>query len=185
MIDKLYTDDVLDKAKEVVNAENIENTEIAFDIDKMKDEDLAIARIPITSAKAATTQINSYADKQLARKIENSGTFKLNNTVFHVSKGYKYKTVDLLGFLNWLLDGAGSSSLVSDIAAVIGPTFVPKLRGLDAVAEKRGMSARVARDTFLMRVIDDESKLAVINCDTASAPKWAQNMEDGERIEKS
>jgi len=184
-MNNLYTDDVLDLAKEVVKSETIENTEIAFEIDAMKDEDIAIARIPISAAKTATTKINNYADVQLARKIEESGTFKLNGTVFHVNKGYKYKTIDLYGFINWLLDGAGSVSLTSDLAAILGNTFVPKLRGLDAVAEKRGMSANVARDTFLEKVIDDESKLAVINCDTASAPKWAVNMKDGDRIEKS
>jgi hypothetical protein len=181
----IYTEDVLDAAKEVSKSDEIENTEIAFDIDGMKDVDLAVARIPITSAKAATTRINSYADDKLASKIEETGTFKLNNTVFHVNKGYKYKTIDLPGFLNWLLEGNASASAMGDLSAVLGYTFVPKLRGLDAVAEKRGMKAQVARDTFLERVIDDKSKLAVINCDTASAPKWAVGMKDGDRLERS
>ena len=181
----MYTDDILEAAKEVSKSEEIENTEIAFDIDEMKDVDLAVARIPITNAKQATTRINSYADNKLAAKIEETGTFKLNNTVFHVNKGYKYKLQDMPGFLNWLLEGSATASLMGDLSAVLGYTFVPKLRGLDAVAEKRGMSARTARDTFLERVIDEKSKLAVINCDTASAPKWAVNMEDGDRIEKS
>ncbi len=90
-MNNLYTDDVLDLAKEVVKSETIENTEIAFEIDAMKDEDIAIARIPISAAKTATTKINNYADVQLAKKIEESGTFKLNGTVFHVNKGYKYR----------------------------------------------------------------------------------------------
>ena len=181
----IYTDDILDAAKEVSKSDEIENTEIAFDIDEMKDVDLAVARIPITNAKQATTRINSYADSKLASRIEETGTFKLNNTVFHVNKGYKYKTIDLPGFLNWLLEGNASSSVMGDLSAILGHTFVPKLRGLDAVAEKRGMKSQVARDTFLERVVDEKSKLAVINCDTAAAPKWAVGMEDGDRLERS
>ena len=182
---KMFTEDVLEAAKEVSKAEDIENTEIAFDIDDMKDVDLAVARIPITSAKEATSKINSYADQKLAAKIEETGTFKLNNSVFHVLKGYKYKTQDLPGFLNWLTEGSASSNLISDMCAILGHNFVPKLRGLDAVAQKRGMRPQVARDTFLLRVMEDKNKLAVINCDTASAPKWAVGMKDGDRIERS
>ena len=42
---KMFTDDILEAAKEVSKSDEIENTEIAFDIDEMKDVDLAVARI--------------------------------------------------------------------------------------------------------------------------------------------
>lgn len=183
MNNNIYTDDVLDMAKEVVTAEDIVNTEVAERLDSMSDTNMAIARIPISSAKAATTKINSYADKQLANKIMNNGTFKLNGTVFHVAPGYKYKTQDVISFVNWLLDGVGNANLVSDLLAVLGGSFVPKLRGLDAVAQRRGMNPQTARDTFLEKVFDENPKLVVINTDSASAPKWAENMKEGERLD--
>jgi len=179
----LFTDDVLDLAKEVVIADEIENTEIADTIDQMDDKNIAVARIPITSAKSATTKIQSYADRELSYKIRENGTFKINGSVFHVTNQYKYRTQDLVQFINWLIGGNGDQNKIADVAAVLGGSFVPKLRGLDAVAQRRGMKPEVARDTFLEKVYDEQPKLVVINTDSANAPKWAENMKDGERLD--
>ncbi|MAV33797.1 MAG: hypothetical protein CMQ02_10255 [Gammaproteobacteria bacterium] len=177
----LYTDDVLDLAKEVVTAEEIKDTEIAETVDGMSDEGLAVARVPITSAKGATHKIQTYADRALASKVKDNGTFKMNGSVFHVTNAYKYKTQDLHTFVKWLT--RGDEEQIADILAILGGSFVPKLRGLDAVAAKRGMRPAAARDTFLEKVYDEKPKLIVINTDSASAPKWAEQMEDGDRLD--
>ena len=71
------------------------------------------------------------------------------------------------------------------LCAIVGSKFVPKLRALDTISEMRDKNPQTIRDTFLDRKMDDESKLLIINCSTASAPKWAVNMEEGERFERS
>ena len=70
---------------------------------------------------------------------------------------------------------------VQTLCAIVGPTFVPKLRALDAIAAKRGRRTEVIRDTFLERNFAENASLQIINCNTASAPKWATSMEEGDR----
>ena len=74
---------------------------------------------------------------------------------------------------------------VQTLCAIVGPTFVPKLRALDAIAAKRGRRTEVIRDTFLERNFAENASLQIINCNTASAPKWATSMEEGDRYVRS
>ena len=90
--------------------------------------------------------------------------------------------MELPNFVRWLVGDIGDDK-IADLCAVLGASFVPKLRGLDAIAERRGSTPQAIRDTFLHREIEDKKKLLIINCSSASAPKSAQNMEDGERYE--
>ena len=67
------------------------------------------------------------------------------------------------------------------MVALCGSTFVPKLRGLDAVAEKKGMDKQLARDTFIEKVWDEEPKLQVIKTSNDTAPVWAKDLKEMER----
>ena len=67
------------------------------------------------------------------------------------------------------------------MVALCGSTFVPKLRGLDAVAEKKGMDKQLARDTFIENVWDEEPKLQVIKTSNDTAPVWAIGLKEMER----
>mgnify|MGYP005750223145 FL=1 len=67
------------------------------------------------------------------------------------------------------------------MVALCGSTFVPKLRGLDAVAEKKGMDKQLARDTFIEKVWDEEPKLQVIKTTNDTAPVWAKGLKEMER----
>jgi hypothetical protein len=58
---------------------------------------------------------------------------------------------------------------------------VPKLRGLDAVAEKKGMDKQLARDTFIEKIWDEEPKLQVIKTSNDTAPVWAKDLKEMER----
>jgi len=70
---------------------------------------------------------------------------------------------------------------LDDLIAICGATFVPKLRGLDAVADKKGMDRQLARDTFIEKEWDKEPKLQVINTNNESAPVWAKKLNENER----
>nr|BAR34389.1 hypothetical protein [uncultured Mediterranean phage uvMED] len=176
--------EALDLSKEVSSADEIENTEVGFFLSEAPVEKLVIARIPITHAQDATKKVRSFADNYISKDVEEKGSYKVGDTVFHSSKAYKYKVMDLPQFFRWLL-GDITEEQVNALCAVVGPTFVPKLRALDAISSMRGKNAQTIRDTFIERTWADNPTLQVINCDSASAPKWAQSMEEGTRREKS
>ena len=70
---------------------------------------------------------------------------------------------------------------IENLVALCGGNFVPKLRGLDAVAEKKGMDKQLARDTFIEKVWDEEPRLQVIQTSNDAAPLWAKNLKEMER----
>jgi hypothetical protein len=182
-LDNIYSvSEVLDLTKEVAKADEVNDTEVGDFIEKAKGEDLVLARIPMTSAQSATKKIVEHTNDFIRKDVEEKGTFKISDTVFHSVSPYKYKVMELPNFVRWLVGDIGDDK-IADLCAVLGASFVPKLRGLDAIAERRGSTPQAIRDTFLHREIEDKKKLLIINCSSASAPKWAQNMEDGERYE--
>lgn len=83
--------------------------------------------------------------------------------------------------LNWATNKKLNDDELDDLIAICGATFVPKLRGLDAVADKKGMDRQLARDTFIEKEWDKEPKLQVINTNNESAPVWAKNLNENER----
>ena len=66
---------------------------------------------------------------------------------------------------------------------MVGQNFVPKLRGLDAVAARKGMDKQLARDTFTYKEWDTDPKLQVIDTGLGNAPVWAKKLEEGDRRE--
>ena len=87
-------------------------------------------------------------------------------------------------FFKWLVGDIGDDK-IELICAVVGGTFVPKLRALDAITELRGGNPQTIRDTFIGKIEDENKRLLIINCNSATAPKWAQEMKEGERFERS
>jgi hypothetical protein len=184
-MEQIYsTQEALDLAKEVYNADDIENTEVGEFVMKTKAEDLVLARIPMRNAEDSTKIMKNFADDYIKKDVMEKGTFKLNDTVFHATKPYKYQVFNMQSFFKWLVGDIGDDK-IELICAVVGGTFVPKLRALDAITELRGGKPQVIRDTFLGKIEDENKRLLIINCNSASAPKWAQNMEEGERFEGS
>ena len=176
--------DALDLSKEVYSADEMENTEVGEFISSAPLEDLVVARLPISSAQDATKKVKSYADVFISKDVSEKGSYKLGDTVFHTSKSYKYKVPELPNIFRWLLEDI-TDEQVQTLCAIVGPTFVPKLRALDAIAAKRGRRTEVIRDTFLERNFAENASLQIINCNTASAPKWATSMEEGDRYVRS
>ena len=106
----------------------------------------------------------------------------LGNEVFAYSKSSTWKTNDPEILIKWLVTKAEDEEpLIEDLLAVLGRTFVPKLMGLDAVAQKRGKDPKVIRDTFLYKEWKEKPDLKTINTENKSAPKWAQDLSHGER----
>ena len=183
LIKNIYTvTEALDLSKEVEKEDDISNTEVGEFIEKAKAEDLVLARIPMAGAQATTKRLVEHANDFIRKDVEEKGTFKISDTVFHSVNPYKYKIVELPNFIKWVVGDIGGDK-ISDLCALLGASFVPKLRALDAIAEKRGSTPIAIRETFLIREMDNANKLLIINCSTVSAPKWAVNMKDGERFE--
>lgn len=143
--------------------------------------DLFIARGISLEAKDSTTKINKFVDHKMANDVEEKGALKIGGKVFNFSKGYKTTTQDVKKLLQWATNKELSDESLNNLIAIIGNNFVPKLRGLDAVANKKGMDKQLARDTFTHKEWDTDPKLQVIDTNLTSAPKWAVNLEEGQR----
>ena len=158
--------------------EDLSNTELqAVD----QPEELIVARGISLEAKDSTTKINKFVDLKIANDVEEKGALKLGGRVYNFSKGYKTTSQDVRKLLQWATNKELSDDALDNLIAIVGNTFVPKLRGLDAVANKKGMDKELARDTFTHKEWDSEPKLQVIDTNLGNAPKWAINLGDGER----
>ena len=158
--------------------EVLENTELQA-IEEPKE--LFVARGVSLEAKDSTFKINKFVDNKIALDVQEKGAIKISDTVFNFSKSYKSKTIDLNKLIDWATNKKLSSDEIDNLIALFGNSFVPKLRGLDAVAEKKGMDKQLARDTFIEKVWDKEPKLQVIKTTNEVAPVWAKNLKEMER----
>ena len=158
--------------------EDLTNTELqAIE----EPEELVVARGLSLEAKDSTTSINKFVDVKIANNVEEKGALKLGGRVYNFSKGYKTTTQDVQKLLEWATNKELSEDALWNLVALVGNNFVPKLRGLDAVADKKGMDKQLARDTFTFKEWDEDPKLQVIDTGLSSAPKWAINLEEGSR----
>ena len=147
----------------------------------VEPEELVVARGVSLEAKDNTTKINKFVDVKIANDVEEKGALKLGGRVYNFSKGYKTTTQDVQKLLEWATNKELSEDALWNLVALVGNNFVPKLRGLDAVADKKGMDKQLARDTFTFKEWDEDPKLQVIDTGLSSAPKWAINLEEGSR----
>ena len=158
--------------------EDLTNTELQA---IAEPEELIVARGVSLEAKDSTTKINKLVDVKIANDVEEKGALKLGGRVYNFSKGYKTTTQDVRKLLEWATGKELSDDSLDNLIAILGNNFVPKLRGLDAVASKKGMDKQLARDTFTHKEWDAEPKLQVIDTALSNAPKWAQNLAEGDR----
>tara|TARA_B100001094_G_scaffold248066_1_gene245028 strand:- start:618 stop:1139 length:522 start_codon:yes stop_codon:yes gene_type:complete len=158
--------------------EDLSNTELQA---LQEPTDLFVARGISLEAKDTTGKINKFVDVKMANDVEEKGAIKISGKVFNFSKGYKTTTHDVRKLLLWATNKELSDESLENLLAIVGTSFVPKLRGLDAVASKRGMDKQLARDTFTHKEWDTDPKLQVIDANNSTAPKWAVNLEEGSR----
>ena len=158
--------------------EDLTNTEIQAIVEPVE---LVVARGVSLEAKDSTTKINKFVDVKIANDVEEKGALKLGGRVYNFSKGYKTTTQDVRKLLQWATNSELSDDALDNLIAIAGSNFVPKLRGLDAIADKKGMDKQLARDTFTHKEWDTDPKLQVIDTGLSSAPKWAINLEEGTR----
>ena len=157
---------------------NLENTELS---NLIEPKELFVARAVSINAKDSTTRVSKFVDNKFAIDVQEKGSIKISNSVFTYSKGYKSKTIDIKKLIDWATNKKLSEDEIENLVAICGETFVPKLRGLDAVAKKKGMDQHLARDTFIEKVWDENPKLQVIDTNNSTAPKWAIELGEMER----
>ena len=158
--------------------ESLDNTELNL----LKDpEDLFIARGLSIEAKDSTYKINKFVDNKIANDVSENGAIKIGEFVFNFSKGYKTESQDVKKLLQWATNKELSEESLNNLISLVGQNFVPKLRGLDAVANNKGMDKQLARDTFIEKVWDEVPKLQVIKTTNDAAPVWAKDLKEMER----
>ena len=158
--------------------DDLENTELnALE----EPQELFVARGLSIEAKDSTNKINKFVDNKIANDVSEKGAIRIGEFVFNFSKGYKTESQDVKKLLQWATNKELSEESLNNLIALVGQNFVPKLRGLDAVANKKGMDKQLARDTFTHKEWDTDPKLQVIDTKLTSAPKWAQNLTEMER----
>jgi len=158
--------------------EDLENTELQS---IQEPTELVVARGISLEAKDSTSKINKFVDLKIANDVEEKGALKLGGRVYNFSKGYKTTSQDVRKLFQWATNKELSDDALDNIIALVGNNFVPKLRGLDAIANKKGMDKQLARDTFTDKEWDKDPKLQVIDTGLSNAPKWAVNLEEGSR----
>ena len=158
--------------------EDLENTELQS---IQEPTELIVARGISLEAKDSTTKINKFVDLKIANDVEEKGALKLGGRVYNFSKGYKTTSQDVRKLFQWATNKELSDDALDNIIALVGNNFVPKLRGLDAIANKKGMDKQLARDTFTDKEWDKDPKLQVIDTNLSNAPKWAVKLEEGSR----
>lgn len=158
--------------------EDLTNTEL-HSIEEPKE--LYIARGLSSEAKRNTTSISNFVDAKMATNVEENGAIRIGKTVFNFSKSSRTVIQDARALLNWATNKELSDEAMDNLLAVVGNNFSPKLRGIDAVAGRKGMDTQVARDTFTDKVWDEKPKLQAIDIELPSAPKWAKELADGKR----
>jgi len=158
--------------------EDLSNTELQAIGDP---QDIYIARGLSGEAKRSTTNISSFVDNKMAQNVEENGAIRIGKTVFNYSKGSRTVIQDARALLNWATNKELSDEAMDQLIAVVGNNFSPKLRGIDAIADKKGMDKQTARDTFTDKIWDAEPKLQAIDIELGNAPKWAKELQDGKR----
>ena len=124
-------------------------------------------------------------DGKMAKNIEDSGAIRLGDEVFVFNKSYTWKVQDLKNLINWIIEKSTDNEELSQaLLAIMGQNFVPKLKGLDAVASGRNQNPDMIRDTFLHKEWKDKPELKSININNTSAPMWAKDLKHKERRKK-
>ena len=143
---------------------------------------LWVARNASSSVKSASSNIKTFNDEKIANNVNENGSVRLGDEVFVYSKSYNWKVQELRNFIKWVIEkSSDNEELLNSLLAIIGPTFVPKLKGLDAVSASRNLNPEVIRDTFLFKEWKDKADLKTINTNNKSAPKWAKDLGHKER----
>ena len=181
-------DDVLDLTREISQQDNEEEidfsiTEFGEKLLSTKDvEFLWTARNASTSVKSASTNIKSFNDQNIAKNVIENGSVRLGDEVFVYSKSYNWKVHELRNFIKWMIEkSTNNDELLDSLLAILGPTFVPKLKGLDAVSTTRNLNPEMIRDTFLYKEWKEKPDLKTINTNNKTAPNWAKDLKHNER----
>ena len=180
-------DEILSLTKEITYQDgddfDITVTEYGEELSKTKDiEFLWIARNTTSTVKKASTNIKSFNDQNIAKNVEENGPVRLGDEVFVFNKSYSWKVQDLRKFIEWVIEKSDNNEeLVESLLAILGQTFVPKLKGLDAFSNSKNINPEMIRDTFLYKEWKEEADLKSINTNNSTAPKWAKELGHKER----
>ena len=95
------------------------------------------------------SNIKTFNDQNIARNIDKNGPIRLGDEVFVFNKSYSWKVHNLRKLLEWLIAKSDDNDqLIDSLLSILGTTFVPKLKGLDAFSKFKNINPEMIRDTF-------------------------------------
>ena len=180
-------DNILSLTREISYQEtddfDITVTEYGEKLSKTNDiESLWIARNTSSTVKNVSSNIKTFNDQNIARNIDKNGPIRLGDEVFVFNKSYSWKVHNLRKLLEWLIAKSDNNDqLIDSLLSILGTTFVPKLKGLDAFSKFKNINPEMIRDTFLYKEWKEKAELKSINTNSLSAPKWAKELNHKER----
>tara|TARA_B100000902_G_scaffold4893_1_gene6266 strand:- start:17754 stop:18320 length:567 start_codon:yes stop_codon:yes gene_type:complete len=183
-------DQILDLTKEISSQEveeiDLTVTKFGEKLATTKDlEFLWVARNNTDVVKRSSSNIKSFSDVKMAKDIEENGAVRLGDEVFVYNKSYSWKVQDLRNFITWIIEKSDSNEeLIDSLLAILGQSFVPKLKGLDSISSSKDLNTEMIRDTFLYKEWKEKPDLKSINTNNSTAPDWAKRLEHKERRTK-
>jgi|TARA_B110000263_G_scaffold83386_1_gene73002 hypothetical protein len=183
-------DHILELTKEVSaqDSDEIDLTVTKFGEELSNTDDLEflwVARSTTNIVKNTSTDIKNFSDNRMAKNIEGNGAVRFGDEVFVFNKSYTWKVHDLENLIHWIIEKASDDEeLTEALLAIMGQNFVPKMKGLDAVASIRNQNTDMIRDTFLYKDWKDTPDLKSINVNNTTAPMWAKDLKHKERRKK-
>ena len=180
-------DQILELTKEVSaqDSNELDLTVTRFGEELTNTDDLEFlwtARSTTNVVKNTSSNIKTFSDVKMAKNIEGNGAVRLGDEVFVFNKSYTWKVHDLKNLIKWIIEkSSDDEELTESLIAIMGQNFVPKLKGLDAVASNKEQNTEMIRDTFLYKEWKDTPELKTINVNNNSAPMWAKDLKHKER----
>ena len=127
-----------------------------------------IARNTSSTVKKASTNIKSFNDQNIAKNVEENGPVRLGDEVFVFNKSYSWKVQDLRKFIEWIIEKSDNNEeLVESLLAILGQTFVPKLKVL-MLSNSKNINPEMIRDTFLYKEWKEKADLKSINTNNST-----------------
>ena len=132
-------------------------------------EDIWEERKTLTGMIAAIKRVRDALDAEIAERIGQAKTVRLDDYHVRMSTTRRLKVIDPIGFKNWV--GKDWDAVINPLSATL------RVKALRALAEARQEDPDMATDAFC-KWVDGPMRLTTVPID--KAPKYAQEMEHGE-----
>lgn len=154
--------------------------ELWHSLSTAQDQGLWVAHSESSHGGASFRRLKSQVGTHWGYQMEAEGVeaIRLGNTVYRVTREGSWRMGSVAGFVDFLLTH-GDIDDVPRMVEWVFPTYSARITGVRHVGEVLGFPD--LQDTFMTKDPREEPKVDDIQLGGRYAPKWAREMEDGER----